>query len=261
MIPRIIHYFWFGHGKKPDIFYKCLSSWKDKAPDFKILEWNEENFDINFCPYSSQAYQAKMYAFVSDASRYQILYEHGGIYLDTDVELLKSLDSLLENQMFMGFEDNCSVAPGLITGAVPHNSIIGALCKDYKLRSFLSENGLPDKTTVCQITSAYLKRYGFHLDGNYQNLDGQTLYPKSCFCPLDFKTGRLKITPDTFTIHHYAASWHDGISRRQIRYVQRLSRSLGYNLAYSLVNAAFTLRYSGVRAFFIKIIRKLKNNG
>lgn len=261
MIPKIIHYFWFGGNKKPDIFYKCLASWKDKAPDFVITEWNEDNFDIDFCPYSSQAYQTKMYAFVSDAARYQILYEHGGIYLDTDVELLKPLDSLLDNQLFMGFEDNHSIAPGLITGALPKNSIIGDLCKEYAARSFLDENGLPDKTTVCQITSAHLEKCGFHMNGCYQRIDGHTLYPKSCFCPLDFKTGRKEITPDTFTIHHYAATWHDDIYRRQIKYVQKLSRCLGYNLAYSLVNAAFTLRYSGINALFIKMIRKMKNNG
>lgn len=260
MIPKIIHYFWFGGGEKPDIFYKCLASWKEKAPDFSIMEWNEGNFDIGFCPYSSQAYQAKMYAFVSDAARYHVLYEHGGIYLDTDVELLKPLDSLLDNQMFMGFEDNRSIAPGLIIGAMPKNKIIGGICKEYESRSFLSDNGLLDKTTVCQITSAYLEKYGFHMDGCYQYIDGHILYPKSYFCPLDFKTGRKEITPDTFTIHHYAATWHDDISRNQIKYVQKFSRYLGYNLAYSLVSAAFTLRYSGFNALYIKIIGKLKNN-
>lgn len=257
MIPKIIHYFWFGGGKKPEIFYKCLASWKDKAPDFTIMEWNEDNFDIHFCTYSTQAYESKLYAFVSDAARFQILCEQGGIYLDTDVELLKPLDSLLDNQLFMGFEDSRSVAPGLIIGTVPEDPIIKALNREYKSRTFLAEDGLPDKTTVCQITSALLEKSGFHMDGSQQCIDGHTLYPKSYFCPLDFKTGLMNITPDTYTIHHYAATWHDDKSRRQIKYVQKISRVLGYNLAYSLVNAAFTLRYQGIKAFFIKIIRKL----
>ena len=261
MIPKTIHYFWFGGGKKPDIFYKCLTSWRNYAPDYTIMEWNEENFDVGFCLYSAQAYQSNMYAFVSDAARYQVLYERGGIYLDTDVELLKPLDSLLANQMFMGFEDNCSVAPGLITGVMPEDKIIGDLCKEYQSRSFFTENGQPDQTTICQITSDLLKKYGFRMDGSYQRIDGRTLYPKSWFCPLDFKTGKMELTPNTFTIHHYAATWHDDLSRRRIKYVQKLSRCLGYNSAYSLVSAAFTLRYEGISAFLRKIIRKLKNYG
>lgn len=261
MIPKTIHYFWFGGEKKPDIFYKCLSSWRKYAPDFSIKEWNEHNFDINFCLYSAQAYQAKMYAFVSDAARYQVLYEHGGIYLDTDVEILRPLDLLLDNQLFMGFEDESSVAPGLIIGTVPKDKVIWELCKEYESRSFLDENGLPDKTTVCQITSVLLKKYGFILDGSFQRQENRTLYPQNYFCPLDFKTGKIEITLNTFTLHHYAATWHDDRYRRQIRYVQKLSRLLGYNLAYSFVNAIFILKYSGFKNFIKKMYWKMKKHG
>lgn len=260
MIPKIIHYFWFGNDHKPDIVVKCFKSWKMLATGYEIIEWNEQNFDVNCCDYTAQAYKAKKYAFVTDAARFMILYKYGGIYLDTDVELLKPLDPLLTHQMFMGFEDDCSIAPGLIIGAAPHDEIIHELGHKYEHRLFVKEDGCLDETTVCEITSAYLNKIGFQLNGNKQSIQDRVLYSREYFCPLDFKTGKEAITSNTFTFHHYAATWHDDIYRIKLMHIRKLSRYLGYEKSYILVNAIFTLKYDGANIFFKKIVRKLKGH-
>ena len=123
-IPKVIHYFWFGKKEKPEIFKKCLESWKKYCPDYEIKEWNEENFDVNVNNYTSQAYEKGKYAFVSDYARFEVLYNYGGVYVDIDVEFLKNIDSLLDENVFMGFEDRGQVAPGLITGAMKNEKFI-----------------------------------------------------------------------------------------------------------------------------------------
>ena len=113
MIPKKIHYFWFGGNEKPKSVKKCIDSWKKYCPDYEVIEWNESNFDIRCMPFVEQAYEAKKYAFVSDVARLMMIYEYGGIYMDTDVEVIKPLDNLLENKAYMGFENDENVASGL----------------------------------------------------------------------------------------------------------------------------------------------------
>ena len=204
-IPKVIHYFWFGKGKKPKIFEKCLKSWKEKCPDYEIKEWTEDDFDVNLTKYTKEAYQMKKYAFVSDYARFYVLYHFGGIYLDVDVEVLRNIDELLVNNMFLGFEDRNNVNPGLIMGAKKGEKVIGELLEIYN-----NFNGFPNyQHTICNITTDYLiKNKGLDTKAEkIQYLDGITVYPFEYFCACDLITKKISATENTYTVHHYNASW------------------------------------------------------
>lgn len=135
MIPKIIHYCWFGGKEKPESAQKCIKSWKKFFPDYEIKEWNESNFDVNMIPYTKAAYEAKKYAFVSDFARFWVLYHHGGVYFDTDVEVIRNMDDLLAKGNFMGCEvdsiENYSVAPGLGLAVEPQHSLYKEIIEEY----------------------------------------------------------------------------------------------------------------------------------
>lgn len=207
MIPKIIHYCWFGRNALPPIAVKCIESWKKILPNYIIKEWNEDNFDINVIPYTKEAYQAKKYAFVSDYARFKIIYEEGGIYLDIDVEVLKSLDNLLMNNAFTGFEDDTKVAPGLILAAKKENALIKEILDKYKEKKFILPNGSFNyETVVIHMTNILIEK-GLVLNGTQQTISELTIYPTDYFSPKSLATGKLNITPNTYTIHHYAATW------------------------------------------------------
>ena len=146
-IPKVIHYCWFGRNEKPNLFYKCFESWKKYCPDYEIIEWNEDNFDINMIPYVKEAYEAKKWAFVADYARLWIVYHYGGIYLDTDVELLRPLDNLLASEAFFGSEDEKSIATGLGFGARKGNNVVKCMLLDYSDQHFKNKDGTYDLTT------------------------------------------------------------------------------------------------------------------
>jgi mannosyltransferase OCH1-like enzyme len=207
LIPKVIHYCWFGRGPMPTLALKCIQSWNKYMQAYKIIEWNEDNFDVNCCIYVKQAYKAKKYAFVSDYARFHILYHHGGIYMDTDVEVLRPLDALLNNQMFAGFETDTGVNPGLIFGSVKETELVKEILDSYKDRVFIKEDGTLNTETVVKYTTEILVRNGLQLNGKLQNINGMVVYPKDYFCPLDYKANNLDITHNTYTIHHFAGSW------------------------------------------------------
>ncbi len=209
MIPKIIHFCWFGGNPYPEKVKHCIESWKQMLPDYKIKEWNEANFDINCNDYVRQAYEARKYAFVSDYARFYILYNHGGIYLDTDVEVLKNLDYFLQYEVFAGFEGKEGVATGLILGSTPNSDIIKEMLDHYKNEQFLNkEDGSRNYTTVVKRVTDILVKHGLKLDGTRQNVAGIEIFPKDYFAPMDFITKKTHITENTYTIHHYAATWH-----------------------------------------------------
>lgn len=209
MIPKKIHYCWFGRGEKPKLAEKCIRSWKKYCPDYEIIEWNEDNFDINMNGYTRYCYDNQKWAFLSDYARLAVIYEHGGIYFDTDVEVIRSFDDLLQNKAFAGFEDDAHVNSGLGFGAEHHNEAIRLMLVEYDTYLDGSRG-----TEGCPIlnTSA-LERIGLVRDGNYQELSDITVYPKEYFNPYDDPTGKLNSTVNTYSIHWYAKSW---MSRAQI---------------------------------------------
>ena len=206
MIPKVIHYCWFGGKPLPKLVKKCIKSWKKYCPDYEIKEWNESNFDLDVCAYVKQAYEAKKWAFVSDYVRHYVLFNEGGLYLDTDVEILKPIDDLLKND-FMGFEDDKSVNCGLVFGASKNSKYCELMLNSYNNDNFILDNGKLNLFTVCQRTTSLLKEYGLNLDGKTQQVLGLTVYSSEYFNPLGVD-GKGKITENSYSIHHYMASWY-----------------------------------------------------
>lgn len=210
MIPKKIHYCWFGKKPLPELALKCIASWEKYLSDYEITEWNEDNFDVNQIPYTAEAYKCKKYAFVSDYARFKIMYEHGGIYFDTDVEVIKPLDSLIAKGPFFGMEqskEELLCAPGLGFACNPGLSLCKKMIDYYKDHNFILPNKQYDLTTVVHIISEILKNNNFISSPNPTKFDNIYFYPPEYFCPLNYYTGEKKITLNTYTIHHYAASW------------------------------------------------------
>lgn len=214
MLPKVIHYCWFGGNPLPELAIKCIESWGKYFPDYEIIEWNENNYDVHKIPYISQAYNAKKYAFVSDFARFDILYKHGGLYFDTDVEVIKSMDKIIEQGAFAGVEVPGKVAAGLGLASPAASPIYKEILDSYKKSSFIKENGQNDLTTVVTRVSDIFKKYGFTDENKIQKIADVTIYPVEYFCPKNYETGELNITENTYSIHHYDASWVDDFGKK-----------------------------------------------
>lgn len=236
MIPKKIHYCWFGRNPLPESARKCIASWRKYLPDYQIIEWNEDNFDVNSIPYTTQAYEAKKYAFVSDYARFKILYEHGGLYFDTDVEVIKPMDGIIARGPFMGFEINhcvvrpCgAVNPGLGIGAEKGMGLYASILDYYGRLSFLNTDGSYNITdAVVNITTRELVKAGLKQHEGIQSIEGITLYPSDYFNPFDDATGRLKTTRNTHTIHWYSKTWMEVNPWRQ-QLARLMHRLIGVN--------------------------------
>ena len=226
MIPKIIHYCWFGNNPLPESAKNYIASWKKYFPDYEIKEWNESNFDLDCCDYVKEAYQAKKWAFVSDYARFWILYHEGGLYFDTDVEVVRSFDTIVQQGAFMGCEPfdkpgmSVGINPGLGFGAPAGHSIMKEMLDFYQNRHFIKENGEWDTTTVVEYTTDIMQRHGWRSVDRIQNIEGIVVYPTEYFCPMDYETGRITISSDTCSIHHYLASWY-GKNEERIRAISR----------------------------------------
>jgi len=232
MIPKKIHYCWFGKAPLTEEAKKCINSWKKFMPDYEIIRWDESNFDIGFCNYTQQAYECKKWAFVSDVARFYILYNHGGIYFDTDVELIKSLEPILLKGGFMGAENfvdkiaegqsqkiaiapglGLAVNPGLGLAVNPGLGLYKEILSYYENVDFLDKTGKFNNKTIVHITTEILKKHGLKDINEIQKIDQISIYPNEYFCPLDQDTGKLVITDNTYSIHWYSASWQSNYSK------------------------------------------------
>lgn len=206
LIPKKIHYIWFGGNPLTPLAQNCIESWKHYCPDYEIVRWDETNFSSGGNQYFIEAIKAKKWAFASDYARLKVLVDCGGIYMDTDVELLKPIDAFLSEEAFSGFESIDSVPTGLMASRVGH-PFFRRLLKDYDNRSFIKADGTFDLTTnVTLITNACIEN-GLIPNGEKQTVAGFTLYPKEFFCPKDHDTGRIKLTSNSYAIHHFDGSW------------------------------------------------------
>lgn len=206
-IPKIIHYCWFGRGEKPEIVKKCIQSWKNILTDYEIIEWNEDNFDINSNKYVKEAYENKKYAFVSDYVRVKALYDMGGIYLDTDVEVYKPLDKFLVKESFWGFEEKNYIATSTI-GARSGNKLIKQFLDFYEGKSYTEMAKDIETSTNVQIVTKIFKEIGFKMNGEKQTIDNiGTIYPQEYFSPYDYINYYNKKIDKTYTIHHFYKSW------------------------------------------------------
>ena len=205
-IPKIIHYCWFGGNPLPELAQKCIASWQTYCPDYEIKRWDETNFDLNYNNYVREAYEAKKWAFVTDVVRLYALVNYGGIYMDTDVEVLKPLDEFLQYEAFSGFESKTQILTGIMASQKGQKMFTEFL-SEYDGIHFIKSDGTYDLTTnVSRITNACVK-YGFIPNNQKQTIHGFTLFPKDYFCPKDQETRIMEITDHTHTIHHFDGSW------------------------------------------------------
>lgn len=209
MIPKIIHYCWFGPNEKPEIVRKCIKSWEKFCPDYEIREWNEKNYDISKAPlYVRQAYEAKKWAFITDYARLEIVYNHGGIYLDTDVELVRSLDDFLQYDAFFTFDCDASIATGLGFGCRKQAEILVDLMADYQTIPFLLDDGRYDRTPCPERNMRVFLRHGLKQEDTFQMIGNIAFFPSEYFSPMSFHDMVLRQTENTVAIHWYAATWH-----------------------------------------------------
>lgn len=228
LIPKTIHYIWFGHGEKSDLIKRCIRSTIEKMDGWEIKEWTEDNYDIGTCAYCKEAYQKKKYAFVSDYARFDILYQYGGVYIDTDVEFIKKLpDSFLEDEGFTGIESNNKIAPGLVFACKPGNPIVREIKDIYEKEHFILADGTINTKTVVDRVTEVFSRHSFQINGQEQHIEGFHIYPGEYFCAYDFVTRQFTITDKTVSIHHYTATWTDGKSRFKRRLQDMLRNHLG----------------------------------
>ena len=206
-IPKIINYCWFGKNKKNEEIIKCINSWKKFMPSYEIKEWNEDNFDVNCNLYVKEAYETGNYAFVSDFARLKIIYDNGGIYFDTDVEVLKDISELIRENGFIGFENTDTITTGLGFAANKGNKLIKLFMDDYINSKFILSDGNYDKTPCPYRITKILTENGIKLNNQKQKIFDIIIYPKEFFCPIDYYKNEINITKNTFTIHHYHSSW------------------------------------------------------
>jgi len=207
MIPKTIHYCWFGGNPLPADAIKYIESWKKHLPDYNIIEWNESNFDLDMYPFTREALDNKKYAFITDVVRLYVLKEYGGIYMDTDVEVLKSLDSFLHHSAFSGFENDLFVPTGIMASE-KNGKWVTELLAYYNNKSFIKENGELDTESNTSIITKIMKTKGFIMNNSFQEIeDYVTFYPNDYFCPKSYKTGQIELTENSYCIHHFAKSW------------------------------------------------------
>lgn len=266
MIPKIIHYCWVGNVPKPQSVLYCIESWKKFCPDYEIREWNESNYDFSKNSYMKQAYEAKKWGFVPDYARLDIIYKYGGIYLDTDVELIKNFDEILNQAAFMGFENtgdgeffvNC----GHGFGAEPHHEIIGAARNLYDHIQFINDDNTYNLLPSPHYTTQVLRKYGLVQENRDQKLSDMMIYASDVLCPKNFRTGEIHKSDRTISIHHFTASWMDEKIKDELQHQQKIVKRFGNKIGkYVLLLESVLEKYSFKELFTklpTRIVKKVK---
>ncbi len=265
-IPKIIHYFWVGGTEKPKSVLVCIDSWKKYYPDFEIIEWNEKNYDFTKNEYMQQAYISKKWGFVPDYARLDVIYECGGFYFDTDVEIVARNEDLLSLEAFVGFEDtgdgklfvNC----GQGFGARPGNPVIKKARDLYDGIRFINEDRSLNLTPSPHYTTEILIQNGLQLVNKDQELPGMTVFASDVFCPKNFRTGKIRKTTRTLSIHHFVASWMDDEIKKSLLHQQRLNALVGGKNTWRLLYTESVLqKYAGTKLITElpkKVVQKIK---
>lgn len=277
MIPKKIHYCWFGRGEKPELVLKCIESWKKHCPDYEIVEWNEDNWNINFCRYTKEAYEEKKWAFVSDVARLEIICREGGVYLDTDVELINSLDDLLQYDAYFGFENPNGFNTGIGFGGIKGHFLIKELLDDYLERPLRYPR--QKRLDVCTKIQTDTIRKVFDslvMDGTFQIINGVAFLPEEYLNPYN------GVTDMSISIHHSSLSWMDQKQRnmnnnsskhhtavklkwikriRNPRYTLWIEKHLGKKVSYIYMFMTYDLVDYGIWYFVKKGILRLKRRG
>lgn len=236
MIPKTIHYCWFGENPLPALAIKCIESWEKHLPDYEIIEWNESNFDLDKFPFAKEALEHKKYAFITDVCRLYVLKEHGGIYMDTDVEVLKPLDIFLEKAAFSGFENDDFVPTGIMASE-KDGTWVTELLRYYDKHSFVKEDGSLDMQSNTFIITQIMKEKGFIMNNTFQEIKGYvSFYPNDYFCPKSYKTGSIDLTENSYCIHHFAKSWIPARKRWRNILKMKAMNVFGYENIQKIIN-------------------------
>ena len=238
-IKKVIHYCWFGGKPLPKSAEKCIASWKKYLPEYEIVSWDESNFDVNSIDYTREAYSAGKFAFVSDYARFWILYHNGGVYFDTDVEIICPIYDIVARGPFMGCEHEAKkgeipmrlgVAPGLGLGACPGIGLYSDILTIYNDLHFIKNDSSLNLKTVVEYTTEALLKYGLKNTCEVQKCGGVFIYPKEYFNPKDYATGKLSITEKTRSIHHFSATWRSSYERTNLKIYHLLGISREHRL-------------------------------
>ena len=245
-IPKQIHYCWFGKNKKPEIFEKCLASWQKYCPDYIITEWNESNFPINEFEYAKDAYKARKWAFVSDVARMWVLNKHGGIYLDTDEEILKNLDQFLDCSSFTGFDTKNRIQVGIIGGTKQH-WLFKQMLQYYSHHNFKRENNSLNMKTIVDIITELLLKEGLQQNNKKQTIQNIDVYPHEFFCPIHTTDKGFILSNYTYTVHHGTASW--------VNTSTKIMRTIKRTLFKILFKILGTHNYDRLRGLYKKTLK------
>lgn len=233
MIPKVIHYCWFGNNDKPELVEKCIESWHKYFLEYEFMEWNENNVDLDSeILYVRQAYSEKKYAFVSDYIRLKKLVEYGGIYFDTDYEVIKPIGELLgKGILITGFESHKSILTAMIA-AEQNNSVLASFLESYENRQFITADGQLDTTPINVYFSKLLEKHGVNLEVNQYQIvnDSIVIYPMEVLCGFDVDNWHEKISSNTYGIHHMGMSWSSPEMRKHIKMIHFWQKVLGIKL-------------------------------
>ncbi len=252
LIPKKIHYCWFGGAPIPEKDQKCIESWKKFCPDYEIIEWNESNYDIKKNKYMYDAYKEKKWGFEPDYARLDIIYNEGGFYLDTDVELVKSLDELRNNECYMGFEFDNYVNGGIGFGALKGNQDIKRLRDMYNELSFYKKDGELNLKPSPQYLTEFLQERGLIRNNKMQKIDSIVIYPQEFFAPKNYETGEINLTNNTISIHQYNMSWVDPMKKKWHNREQKLASKIGIKFAKPIIK---------ILSFPDRVYNKIKTKG
>ncbi len=240
MIPKTIHYFWFGGGALPKLASKCLESWKRFCPDYEIKRWDESNLDLTCNQYVKEASEAKKWSLVTDFFRFKVIHDYGGIYLDTDVELVKPLDDLLRHYAYMGIESTGFVNTGSGFGAESRHPLLRELVEEFERATFS-----PDSPAIFTIMTEAMRSRGYVFNNRLQTVGGATIYPMDYFAPIDLTTRKMRRTRNTYSIHHYIGSWAPAEKKLETRRRARYCRIFGDKLGLKVDGVTTAMRLEG----------------
>lgn len=257
MIPKIIHYFWFGNNPLPEKEKKCVESWTKMCPNYEIKLWNERNYDFHKNKFIENAAKAGKWSFVTDYARLDIIYEYGGIYFDTDVELIKPIDDFLKFKAFFCFETAEHINTGLGFGAESGLAVLKDMLDVYDNLPELTGEQYGDYYCP-KIQTPVLRDMGFKLDGSIQIIYGIVILPKEYMCPLDYDTGKLNITKNTYGIHWYASSWKSDEEKKIKELWRKLTPVFGKKNAGHIAVLIGYPKYYGVKKTIKYYMTKLR---
>jgi len=231
LIPKKLHYMWLGRNPIPNLLKKCMESWHRFCPDYEIIEWNENNYDIEKHPYMKQAYEAGAYGFVPDYARLDILYSEGGIYLDTDVEIKRNIDALLCQEAFCGVEKWQLINFGGMSGAVPGHLMVKRFLDAREDVVFIEKDGNQNRRTCGFYDTKVALESGYKINGKVQSVEGMTIYPCDYFQPYDYMSGDVNETINTYSVHWFNGGWLDDKMKKineesRLKYLKIYSETL-----------------------------------